>query len=73
MFTNCYNLEKLKLGGSKFSLISYKNDYFPFGFFTGLRDSAEGENNLQYIIDEIKKKGIAYTYQLESDLKNAKK
>lgn len=75
---NSFTLELLRLGGSKFTLISYKGDYFPVGFFRGLKDSYEGENNLQYIIDELRKRGIVYSDKREETIKketkeNAKK
>ena len=68
-----FTLELLKVGGSKFTLVSYKGDYFPLGFFRGLRDSYEGENNLQYIIDELRKKGIKYSEKSEADIKKEMK
>ncbi|MCR5786744.1 MAG: hypothetical protein K6G28_03515 [Acholeplasmatales bacterium] len=64
-----YTLEFLKIGGAKASLISYKNDYFPFGFFTGTYDTKEGENNLDYILSELKNRGISYTSRIDSDIK----
>lgn len=67
-----YTAEFMKLGGGKMALISYKNDYFPFGFFTGTKDSVEGQNNLQYIIDELVKFGIKLTTKSESDFKKGK-
>ncbi len=67
-----YSLEFIKIGGGKFILVSYKDDYFPFGFFTKSYDSKEGENNLQYIIDELKKYRIQYKENIEHELKNKK-
>jgi len=55
-----------RLGGGRFSLISYRNDYFPVGFFVGSYDSKEGENNLEYIFEELKNSGLEYTNVLES-------
>lgn len=69
---NYYTLEFMKIGGGKISLISYKNDYFPFGFFSKTRDSYEGENNLQYILEELKKKGIKYSDKTETEFKKGK-
>jgi len=66
---NHYTLEAMPLGASKFSLVSYKNDYFPVGFFTGTHDTYEGENNLNYMIEELNKKGITLIDILESTLK----
>jgi hypothetical protein len=66
---NHYTLEAMPLGASKFSLVSYKNDYFPVGFFTGTHDTYEGENNLSYMIEELNKKGITLIDILESTLK----
>ena len=59
----------MPLGASKFSLVSYKNDYFPLGYFTGTYETSEGENNLKYLIEELNKKGITQTNVLESILK----
>ena len=66
---NHYTLEPMPLGASKFSLVSYKNDYFPLGYFTGTYETSEGENNLKYLIEELNKKGITQTNVLESILK----
>ncbi len=64
-----FTLELLRIGGSKFTLISYKGDYFPIGFFRGLKDSYEGENNLQYIIDELIKRNINFSDKSEEVVK----
>ena len=64
-YTSSFN----KMGGGNLSLISYKKDYFPIGFFTGTSDSHEGEINLQYIIEELNKKGIKYLEANEAKLK----
>ncbi len=67
-----YTTEFMKFGGGKVSLISYKNDYFPFGFFTGTRDSHEGEVNLEYMLEELSKQGIKYINANEAELKKGK-
>ena len=64
-----FTIELLRMGGSKFTLISYKGDYFPLGFFSGLKDSYEGENNLQYIIDELHKLGLVVSDKSEEIVK----
>ncbi len=57
-----YHVEYIStIGSAKFSLISYKDDFFPFGYFTGTRDSISSENNIGYICEELEKNGVKYT------------
>lgn len=49
------------IGSAKFTLISYKDDFFPFGYFTGSKETISSENNLSYICDELDKLGLKYT------------
>ena len=65
----CYTLEGVVKQSGKVSLVSYKNDFLPLGYFRGTYDSKEGEANLQYILDECQKLGIKYSNLLESDHK----
>jgi hypothetical protein len=68
-----YSLEYLNIGAAKASYISYKNDYFPFGFFTGTRDSAEGQHNFEYILEELQNRGLKFTPSLDSALHEGEK
>lgn len=61
-----------RIGSAKFTLISYKDDYFPFGYYTGTKETIQGENNLSYICDEFDKLGLKYTSD-SIEYKNNKK
>jgi hypothetical protein len=64
-----YTLEGITNHSMKFSLVAKDYNFLPFGYFYNLIDSKEGELNMNYLCEDLRKLNIKYLDRDENEFR----